>query len=163
MARESVVQALERPSEGLLRALVHATYWLDDGLQAHMRAHAGLSLPRAQSMLMVYLTEGVNRQLDLAERLQVSKQAIRQAVKELEAKGIVKLHKDPANGRQKLVQLTEHGRALGEVAREGLAKLEAVLSARLGAERMRALRDALFADWGSVPQPDGEDRHRVAR
>ena len=50
-----------------------------------------------------------------------------------------------------------------QALRDGLAKLEAVLSARLGAERMRALRDALFADWGSVPQPDGEDRHRVAR
>ena len=66
---------LDNEEHGLLRTLVHATYWLDDGLQAYMQEHAGLSLPRAQSMAMIYLTEGVDRPSDLAAKLAVSKQA----------------------------------------------------------------------------------------
>lgn len=136
----------------LLRELVHATYWLDDGLQAYMKEHAGISLPRAQSMMMVYIAEGVDSPTDLARRLRVSKQAIRQGLKELMAKDMVTVEPDPANRRQKVVRFTEHGRALRQVAREGLQNLESELGRRLGEDRLAALHDALFADWGDVPE-----------
>jgi DNA-binding MarR family transcriptional regulator len=135
----------------LLRALVHATYWMDDGLQAYMKEHAGISLPRAQSMMMVYISEGVDSPTALARRLRVSKQAVRQGLKELMAKDMVTLEPDPTNRRQKVVRFTEHGRALREVAQEGLQALERKLGNRLGEDRLAALHDALFADWGEVP------------
>ena len=136
---------------GLLRDLVHATYWLDDGLQAYMREHAGLSLPRAQSMMMVYLAEGIDRPADLAIRLRVSKQAVQQALKELISKDMVTIEPDPANGRQKLVRFTEHGRKMRNIAQQGLTSLEAELTQRIGPARVAALRRALEADWGAVP------------
>ena len=136
---------------GLLRTLVHATYWLDDGLQAYMMTHAGLSLPRAQSMAMVYLTEGVDRPSDLAGKLRVSKQAAQQALKELQAKGIITMEPDPNNGRQKLVRLTRHGRAMQDIARRGLQELEKQLAERLGQPKVTALRVALDCDWGNPP------------
>ena len=135
----------------LLRTLVHATYWLDDGLQAHMQRHAQVSLPRAQSMAMVYLTEGVDRPSDLATKLAVSKQAAQQVLKELQRKGIIEIEPDPHNGRQKRVVLTDHGRRLQSIAKQGLFGLEAELSQRIGARRMLALREALGADWGDPP------------
>jgi DNA-binding MarR family transcriptional regulator len=147
-------QALDvtaQPDHGLLRDLVHATYWLDDGLQAYMRKHAGISLPRAQSMMMVYLSEGVDRPADLAMRLRVSKQAVQQALKELITKDMVTIKPDPDNGRQKLVRFTTHGRELRDIARQGLESLEAELTGQIGAERVRQLRDALGADWGPAP------------
>ncbi|MCR9277731.1 MAG: MarR family winged helix-turn-helix transcriptional regulator [Pseudomonadaceae bacterium] len=137
--------------ESLLRSLVHATYWLDDGLQGYMRAHAGMSLPRAQSMLMVYITEGITRQLELAAVLRVSKQAIGQAIRELEGKGIVRLVRDPENGRRKHVELTAKGKRLGVIANTGLRLLESELANRIGARDVRALRRALTKSWGDVP------------
>ena len=68
---------------------MYATHWPDDGLQAYMHQHAGMSLPRAQSKKLIYLTEGVDRPADLARQLRVSKQAVQQALKELIAKDMV--------------------------------------------------------------------------
>ena len=129
-----------QPDHGLLRDLVHATYWLDDGLQAYMREHASASLPRAQSMMLVYISEGVDRPSDLARRLRVSKQAVQQGLKELIAKDIVTIEPDPQNGRQKLVRFTTHGRELRDIAREGLESLETILQAahRLAAGEIHA-------------------------
>ena len=139
---------------GLLRNLVHATYWLDDGLQAYMREHAGLSLPRAQSMAMVYLTEGVDRPSDLAVKLAVSKQAAQQVLKELRSKGIIEVTPDPDNGRQKRVQLTPRGRELRLIAQQGLSRLQQVLAQRIGATDVARLQQVLAQDWGDAP-PSG--------
>jgi DNA-binding MarR family transcriptional regulator len=136
------------PTGRFLGDLVHATYWMDDGLQAHMRACAGMSLPRSQSMLMVYLSDGFDRPADLAKRLRISKQAVQQGLKELIAKDMVTLERDPENRRQKRVRFTDHGRELRDIAQQGLERLEAELSQRIGAERMQALGDALQANWG---------------
>ncbi len=141
-------------SHGLLRSLVHATYWLDDGLQAYMQHHAGIYLPRAQSMAMVYLTEGVDRPSDLAIKLAVSKQATQQVLKELQAKGLVEMQPDPNNGRQKRIVLTTHGRELRSIAQRGLLSLEAQLKERVGEQKLSCMSSALEADWGESPNFD---------
>ena len=113
-----------------------------------MKEHAGLSLPRAQSMTMIYLTEGIDRPSDLAAKLRVSKQATQQALKALQKKGIIEMVPDPGNGRQKHVVFTDYGRNLGDIAKMGLFELEAQLSKRIGVTRLKNLRSALDADWG---------------
>ena len=152
MARTGAQALAGTDEHGLLRTLVHAAYWLDDGLQAHMQRHAGVSLPRAQSMAMVYLTEGVDRPSDLAVKLDVSKQAAQQVLKELKSKGIIDVQPDPDNGRQKRVTLTAYGRELRGIAQQGLFNLEAELNRRIGTKNLLALRRALDADWGEPPQ-----------
>lgn len=139
----------------LLRDLVHATYWIDDGLQAYMKQHAGMSLPRAQSMMMVYLSEGIDRPADLAIRLRISKQAVQQGLKELMSKDMVTLEPDPTNGRQKIVRFTRHGRELRDIAKQGLQDLERFLMQRIGRKRVDELCDALQQDWGPAPGADG--------
>ena len=136
----------------LLRTLMHAFYWLDDGLQAHMRREAGFSLPRAQSMIMVCLGDGIHSQTDLATRLRVSKQAIQQALRSMVKKGLVTIDPDPDNGRQRVVRFTAKGEAMRDVAGDGLARLEAELARRLGARRLESLQEALNADWGATPE-----------
>lgn len=135
----------------LLRTLMHAFYWFDDGLQAHMRRKAGFSLPRAQSMIMVCLTEGVTSQAELARRLRVSKQAIQQALRTMVENGLVTIDPDPDNGRQRLVRVTRRGQAMRDIARSGLQALQTELERRIGNERLESLHDALNADWGPVP------------
>ena len=135
--------------EMLLRKLLHAFYWVDDGLQAHMLRETGMSLPRAQSMMMACIDDGITSQSEMAGHLRVSKQAVQQALKALVAKGLVTVTPDPDNGRRKIVSLTAHGRELRAIAQNGIRSLEAVLEARIGGNRLAALHDALDADWGS--------------
>ena len=132
----------------LLRKLLHAFYWVDDGLQAHMLRETGISLPRAQSMMMACIDDGITSQSEMAEHLRVSKQAVQQALKALVSKGLVTVTPDPDNGRRKVVTLTDRGRELREIAVAGIGALEAVLEQRIGAGRLAALHDALDADWG---------------
>ncbi|HEX7036718.1 MAG TPA: MarR family winged helix-turn-helix transcriptional regulator [Pseudomonadales bacterium] len=135
----------------LLGTLLHAFYWLDDGLQAEMRRRAGFSLPRAQSMIMVALSEGIATQAELAKRLKVSKQAIQQALRPMGRKGLVRIDPDPDNGRQRLVRVTPRGEAMRDIARKALQALEKELARRIGRDRVEALHEALNADWGPSP------------
>ena len=152
-----LIRAAARPTgdahqEMLLRKLLHAFYWVDDGLQAHMMRETGLSLPRAQSMMMACIDDGVTRQSDMATHLRVSKQAVQQALKALVAKGFVTVRSDPANGRQKIVAFTARGRKMRAIALVGIERLETELAQRIGEDRLRALHDALDADWGPVEE-----------
>lgn len=140
--------------EMLLRKLLHAFYWVDDGLQAHMVRETGVSLPRAQSMMMACIDDGITRQADMAKQLRVSKQAVQQALKALVAKGFVRVDPDPDNGRQKIVSLTRKGLEMRRIAREGIRALERGLAERIGTARLAALHDALDADWGPSGRPD---------
>ena len=91
----------------LTRTLIHAFYWMDDGLQHYMQDQVGFSLPRAQSMMMICIGDGICRQSDVAKYLRITKQAVRQSVKELEAKGLVVIDPDPQDGRQKVPRFTD--------------------------------------------------------
>lgn len=137
--------------EMLLRKLLHAFYWVDDGLQAHMQRAAGISLPRAQSMMMVCIADGVRRQSDMAAHLRVSKQAVQQALRALMDKGLVVQDPDPDDRRHKVVTLTRRGRAMRNVAQEGVRRMEVELARRIGLKRLAALHDALDAGWGAPP------------
>jgi DNA-binding MarR family transcriptional regulator len=90
---------------------------------------------------------------ELAERLGVTKQAVSQALDDLEQLGIVERVADPADARARLVRFTERGRA-GLL--DGLAilrELEAECAAAIGASRMAELRRALIALDAHLRQP----------
>jgi DNA-binding MarR family transcriptional regulator len=140
-----------RQDRVLLGTLLRAFYWMDDGLQAEMRRRAGFSLPRAQSMIMVALSERISTQAELAKRLKVSKQAIQQALRPMVEQGLVRIDPDPDNGRQRLVRMTPRGEAMRDVAHDALQALERELARRIGRDRVEALHDALNAEWGPSP------------
>jgi DNA-binding MarR family transcriptional regulator len=81
----------------------------------------------------------------LAERAQVSKQAMAQLVAHLEAHGYVERVADPDDRRAKLVRATDRGRDVYAVAREFVAEVEARLTERVGEAKLRRLR-ALLAE-----------------
>ena len=57
----------------LARTLNHAFYWMDDGLQHQMHDQVGFSSPRAQSMMMICIGDGICRQSDIAKYLRITK------------------------------------------------------------------------------------------
>ncbi len=79
----------------------------------------------------------------LAERANVTKQAMAQLVGHLEQHGYVERVPDPRDRRAKLVRTTPHGREVFKIAREVVTELEAEWTAILGAAGMRELRERL--------------------
>jgi DNA-binding MarR family transcriptional regulator len=95
--------------------------------------------------VLQYLDDGGTRVSLLAERAQMSKQAMAQLVAHLEAHGYVERVPDPGDGRAKLVRATERGREVYAIARELMGEVEARLAERLGEAKLRRLH-ALLAE-----------------
>jgi DNA-binding MarR family transcriptional regulator len=95
--------------------------------------------------VLQYLDDDGTRVSLLAERAQMSKQAMAQLVAHLEAHGYVERVPDPRDGRAKLVRATERGREVYAIARGLMSEVEARLAERLGEGKLRRLR-ALLAE-----------------
>ncbi|MBJ7358773.1 MarR family transcriptional regulator [Nocardioides sp.] len=76
----------------------------------------------------------------LAERAQMTKQAMAELVAHLERHGYVTRTPDPADRRAKLVIPTSKGREVFEIARELVPEIEQEIDRLLGARRAAALR-----------------------
>ena len=73
----------------------------------------------------------------------LTKQALAQALAPLQAGGYVEVVPDPADGRARLVRLTERGRRVNETVRRRLAELEREWASRVGEERYAVAREVL--------------------
>jgi len=149
--------------EYLMRGLLHCYYWIDEGLQASLASLGMPNLPRTKSMIMVNISDGITRPSDLARNIGISRQAIQQTLVEMERDGLVTLMPDPSDGRAKIVKFSRRGAGIGKAAYDALAAIEAELASRIGADSVKKLRQALFADWGpvvntaSAPKTDSPD------
>jgi DNA-binding MarR family transcriptional regulator len=132
-------QLLRRPYEALLTRL-HA------GLAAAGYAD---TYPSWGTNLFHHLREGGLRLTELAERTHTTKQALRYTINQLEAAGYVERVPDPADGRAKIIRLTERGWEGRRVADEIIASIEHECAQELGEERIRQF-EALMKDVSSV-------------
>jgi len=97
----------------------------------------------AHGNVFQYLDDEGTRVSLLAERAQVSKQAMAQLVAHLEVHGYVERVPDPRDGRAKLVRATDRGRDVYAIAREVMGEVEARLTEQLGEAKLRRLRALL--------------------
>lgn len=97
----------------------------------------------AHGNVFQYLDDEGTRVGVLAERAQVTKQAMAQLVAHLEQHGYVERVPDPGDRRAQLVRATDRGREVFAVARELVAETEARLIERLGEAKLRRLRALL--------------------
>lgn len=81
----------------------------------------------------------------LAERAQMTKQAMAELVRHLETHGYVQRVADPADRRAKLVLPTDRGRDVIAIAQDLVPELEGRVGRILGSDRAQALRDDLEA------------------
>lgn len=105
------------------------------------RGHPDVRAPHGN--VMQFLDDEGTRVSVLAERAQMTKQAMGELVAHLESHGYVERVPDPADRRAKLVRSTAKGNELYAIAREFVAETEAEWTELLGAERMRQLRGIL--------------------
>jgi DNA-binding MarR family transcriptional regulator len=111
---------------------------------------------RAHGCVFRWVEPSGTRLTELAEQAGHSKQAVGEFVCDLEARGYVERVPDPADGRAKIIRLTDHGAEAKAAALEVFAEIESEWAERIGPERVAALRDALevLHELGrSVPVP----------
>jgi DNA-binding MarR family transcriptional regulator len=87
-------------------------------------------------------SEGI-RSTELAEKAQMTKQAMGYLVASLENQGYVERIPDPSDGRARLIHLTEKGWQVARVAVATVENIETEWEAYLGIDRMQQLRSIL--------------------
>jgi DNA-binding MarR family transcriptional regulator len=92
----------------------------------------------------------------LAERAQMTKQAMAELVAHLEARGYVTRVPDPGDRRAKLVRPTERGHDVMTTAQSLVPELERLVTRGLDADRLTALRD----DLDNIRRAATDDRQR---
>jgi DNA-binding MarR family transcriptional regulator len=135
------------PRTSLSSMLVDAQRWLTAAERANSGRSTGLA--RSHSLVFAHLDSDGTRPAEIARRAGISRQAVGQTVAQMKNLGLVKLAPDPTNRRARLVQPTAKGRKALERSGDGSTAAEKVLSRRIGAARVKSLREALEQDWGS--------------
>ena len=105
------------------------------------RGHTDIRPPHGA--VFPFLDDEGTRVTTLAERAEITKQAMAELVEHLERHGYVERVADPGDRRAKLVRATAKGRELYVIAGEVLAELEADWSRKLGKGKMAQLRKLL--------------------
>lgn len=116
---------------------------MDDRAFAALAEAGHDDITRAQARLLQRINENGSRLGELADAAQVTKQTAGYLVDQLEAAGYVERTPDPADGRARVIRLTDRTRALVPVANAAVADVEAQWTAHLGTRRMAQLRDIL--------------------
>ncbi|MEZ4472570.1 MAG: MarR family transcriptional regulator [bacterium] len=133
-----------------LQLLFKAARLLDEEALRRVQAAPEVpSLRRSHMAIFPHLDLDGTRITDLAERMQVSKQAVSQLVADLEAAGVVARVPDAADARARRVVFTDRGRGAMLHGLGVLRALEAELAAAVGP--LDPLRDALLRILASLP------------
>src|SRR3954454_19197319 len=135
------------PRTSLSSMLVDAQRWLTAAERANSGRTTGLA--RSHSLVFAHLDADGTRPAEIARRAGISRQAVGQTVAQMKTQGLVKLAPYPTNRRARLVQPTAKGRKALERTGTGSSAAEKVLSRRIGAARVKSLREALEQDWGT--------------
>ena len=85
----------------------------------------------------------------LAERAGISKQAMNQLLRSLEALGYIVRSDAPDEGRARIVRLTKRGRSAYATIHEILRDIERAWSDQLGPKRFTELKELLLRVWES--------------
>jgi len=108
--------------------------------------------------------ENGSRLTDLAEASGLTKQAVGEAVTELERLGYVTREPDPLDGRAKIIKLTDRGMDAVIKGRRIFAEIEAEWAKQIGAELMASFREAAtrIASLEGAPTESGARAERRA-
>ena len=129
----------ERP-RNLAVQLREAFTALNDQVVPHLVEHGFADIRPAHGNVFQYLDDTGTTVSQLADRAQMTKQAMAELVRHLEAHGYVVRVPDPSDGRAKLVLPTDRGREVVSIAQELVPELEGRIERVLGADRVRQLR-----------------------
>lgn len=141
------------------RELLQAVYWFDESLQLHVKQAGYPAINRTQSLILLSIAQGIERPIQIAEQLGLTRQGVHLAIKELHAVGLISIEDDPNDRRAKRVFFSRDDERdeMRWFATKALERIEKILSKRVGARNFDTFRKVLQMDWGDVVGPDSRD------
>lgn len=125
--------------------LLDAFRALDREIEAALEDRGAGELRPSQAAALLLVDRAGTRLADLAQRAQVTKQAMMQLVDDLQEMGCVRRVPDPEDARAKFVRLTAKGLRHRASSRKAIQAVDSRIRRRLGSRRYEALR-AFLAD-----------------
>jgi DNA-binding MarR family transcriptional regulator len=120
--------------------LLGAAHALVDGIDAGVRERGFADLRPAHGFAFALLSAGGCTVVELAQHLDVTKQAASQMVEDLVRKGYVERRPHPDDARARLVVLTDRGWACTRAADEAAEELLRPWADAIGPRRLATLR-----------------------
>jgi DNA-binding MarR family transcriptional regulator len=137
----------------IMAGLTKALDWFDNSLQNVVASRGFQPFHRTQSMIIMHIALGIDTPSDIAREMGLTRQNVHHMAKGLIASGVIDSMPDPRDSRRSLYRLSADAGELRSTALATMMQLEKVLEARIGADKVARLREALNVDWG----PDIED------
>jgi DNA-binding MarR family transcriptional regulator len=134
----------------LMAGLLEGWDWFDNGLQDLVKAAGFRPLNKSQSMMVLYMSSGVSKPIEIARKMRLSRQAIRHISNQLVEMEIITIADNPDDGRSKILSFTERSSGIRSVAAQAIRDLEKTLRARIGPTEYNQLKHILNMDWGPV-------------
>ena len=131
-------------AQSLAFSLLAASRALVDGISAGVRARGFADVRPAHGFAFTLLSAGGATITQLAEHLDVTRQAAAQLIDELSANGYVERRPHPRDARARLIVLTEKGWACTHAAEAAISDTLRPWEAALGPDRLLALRNDLL-------------------
>lgn len=132
----------------IMAGLTQALDWFDNSLQNVVASRGFQPFHRTQSMIIMHIALGIDTPSDIAREMGLTRQNVHHMAKGLIDSGVIESTPDPRDPRRNLYRLSAEAGELRSMALATMTRLEQVLEARIGAQRVADLRDALHADWG---------------
>ncbi len=117
--------------------------WVRERVFEGVRAAGYDDLNPAHVGLVRYPTLDGLRPIDIATRMQITKQSVHDLLGHMEQRGYLVREDDPRDRRARVVRLTDKGQQLEREVRAQAGAAEAQIAGLLGDRRFRQLRDAL--------------------
>jgi DNA-binding MarR family transcriptional regulator len=131
-------------AQSLAFSLLAASRALVDGISAGVSARGFGDVRPAHGFAFARLSSGGATITQLAEHLDVTRQAAAQLVDELVAKGYVERRPHPRDARARLIVLTGKGHACTQAAQAAITETLRPWETALGPDRLLSLRDDLL-------------------
>ena len=132
----------------IMSGLLEAFDWFDRALHDLLAERGIPYLTKTQSMIMLSVTIGMHRPIEIARRLRISRQAIRHAANQLVAMNLLEVVDDEHDKRGRRLVFHRSFAPTRKLAESIIRDLEAELRSRIGAENVETLDRILSMDWG---------------
>lgn len=133
---------------GLIAHALKAFYWLDEGLQTYLRSKGWPSVSRSQSMIMINIILGIHQPSAMARNLGISRQAVFQALGEMEKMDLIEIHPNEKDKRSRHVKISASANQIQVDSKQALELMEQELIRRIGKKSVEDLKRSLARDWG---------------
>jgi DNA-binding MarR family transcriptional regulator len=132
------------PQNTLYNLLEKLTFMLDNRY-VELRSGTRYSTVRPSDIrVFVQVARQARGETEIAQAMNVTRQAVQSSVKRLVAMKMVEVVPMPNNGRNKIVRLTERGRSASATASEHIRIVESECVAIIGADELERLRGLLM-------------------